>query len=363
MENLQGGTLALEHRYDVVERAGRHGFITLYRGRQDPFAKDVWLKVYDGLETAAAPAELFERLKEAARRAALLQAPGVLRVVDYGEVSAGVPFVVSERIDAEPLSAMLEREGTLSVDQTAELLLRLADVLEPIHRQGLAHGGLDPRWVYLPDGEASQARLDHVQLALTVADIRSAENAVMDVEAISAFAPEMFEGPDKDPGAAGQRFGTRTDIWAMGVIAYKALVGVHPFFEDELDASEGLIRLKNDRARPLSEMGIDEELSQAVDRALQKKPAARFDSVVDFARAFATAAGVFAPEDPSSEQPTADPSPSKRPPADRHRAQPRPDSLDAPVERAPGPADHLVTIALMVLFLSNLAWLFYVATR
>ncbi len=363
MENLQGGTLALEHRYDVVERAGRHGFITLYRGRQDPFAKDVWIKTYDGLETAAAPDELFERLKEAARRAALLHAPGVLRVVDYGEVSAGVPFVVAERIDAEPLSAMLEREGTLSVDQTAELLLRLADILAPIHRQGLAHGGLDPRWIYVPDGDLSQAMVDHVQLALTVAEIRSAENAVMDVEAISAFAPEMFDDAAEDTDVAGERFGTRTDIWAMGVIAYKALVGVHPFFEDELDASEGLLRLKNDSARPLSEMGIDEELSEAVSRALQKRPAGRFDSVDDFARAFAAAAGVFAPEaEEEQTKPSVDESP-QRPPTDLPAAQPRPDSLDAPVQRAPGPADHLVTIALMVLFLSNLAWLFYVATR
>ncbi|MFW5966218.1 MAG: hypothetical protein ACOCV2_01815, partial [Persicimonas sp.] len=135
MENLQGGTLALEHRYEVDERTARHGFISLYAATRHPFGRPVWLKTYDGLEGVGAGPELYERLENAATTASTLTAPGILRVLDYGEVSADVPFAVSERIDGPSLAEVLEREGTLPIDETAALVVRVAMILERAHAE------------------------------------------------------------------------------------------------------------------------------------------------------------------------------------------------------------------------------------
>jgi eukaryotic-like serine/threonine-protein kinase len=355
MEDLQGGTLALEHRYEVIERRGRRGFITLYGARQDPFDKPVWVKAYDGLATAGVQPDLFDRLKEAAQQASGLTTPGMLRVIDYGELAAGVPFVVSERIEAPSLAELLDEEGTLSIAATAALIERLATVLEPAHQRGNAHGFIAPEWIYVPDDDPGAAHLDHFQLTVTVAEIVASDSAVMSVDAISAFAPEMFERGEDDPPARGG-FSPAGDVWALGVLAYLCLVGVHPIFDDDLDASAGILKLRNERPRPLEELGVDAQISSVIDRALQPDPAQRFQNVAAFAQALQD---LVAPQPAASPAaPPAEPGPA----SDDEPANPEaPPALDAPRERPPGPSDHLLTLVIVLLFLTNLAWLFYVA--
>lgn len=367
MDNLQGGTLALEHRYDVLKRADRHGFITLYHGSQEPFGKTVWIKAYHGLVDIGADNALFERIKDASQVASELDADGVLRIIDYGELEGGIPFVISERTEALPLSEHLSREGTLSAEATATLLERLAQILTAAHDQGIAHGSLAPRWVYVVDDHFEEASIGHFQLAVTVQELLSTESAVMTADAVSAFAPEMFEQADSDEVDAG--FNAEGDIWALGVLAYTALVGVHPFFEDELDASEGILRLRHDEPRPLSELGLDDEISEVVARALQKDPSARFKSVAALSDAFAKAVGhqtrahrsdattiaVDAPASSGTQSLGSSTSDESAPPSVRSRRLP----LDEPNERQPGPSDRLMTLVIVLLILTNLAWFFY----
>ena len=359
MDNLQGGTLALEHRYDVLERAGRHGFVTLYHGRQDPFDKKVWVEAYDGLSDVGADIELFDRLKDAARLASSLDGPGMLRVVDYGELEGRVPFIISERSGGESLEAILSREGTLSAETTNVLIERLAQVLAVAHRREIAHGSIAPRWIYVDEEQFGAASVGHFQLAVSVAEILATESAVMSAEAVGAFPPEAFPGTDGEDGPSAG-FSAAGDVWALGVLAYICLVGVHPFFEDGLDASEGILNLKNEDARPLAELGVDPQISDVVDRALEKDPASRWQSVEAFATAFERAVdpqaemqSAAAADTPNNaEQAPAEPSTS---PAADHRR-----SLDAPLQREPGPSDRLMTVVLVLLVLTNLAWLFYV---
>ncbi len=360
MEDLQGGTLALEHRYDVVQRAGRYGLVTVYRGEQDPFAKTVWIKAYDGLSGVGAELALFDRLKQSAKIASQLDGPGVLRVIDYGELAGRVPFVICERVDAQPLTDVLDAEGTLTPEATCALIARLADILEPAHRAGIPHGSVSPRWIFVPDGRFQAASLGHFQLAVTVAEILQTDDVVMSCEAVAAFPPEMFAGADVDEAPASARFSVAGDVWALGVIAYTCLVGVHPFFEDELDASDGILKLRNDEARPLDELGIDPEISAVVARALHKDPDARFASVTALSHALAEAAGLEAR--PAAPATPAEPAPSDAPRATPVEADASADSQRAapPREREPGPSDRLLTVAIVVLILSNLAWLFYV---
>jgi serine/threonine-protein kinase len=356
MENLQGGTLALEHRYDILERTGLHGVVTLYHGRQDPFAKTVWVKAYDGLSDADAGIEIFDRLRQTSKRVSHLDTPGVLRVIDYGELEGGIPFVISERCDGVCLSEILASEGTLSAEATASLLGRLASVLQAAHQEGIAHGSLSPRWIHVDEERFDEAMIGHFQLTVTVAEILAAENEFMSAEAVSAFPPEMFI--DTDQPQESNSFEPAGDIWSLGVLAYTAMVGVHPFFEEDVDPSEAIEGLRHDQARPLSEMGVDAQISDVVERALAKDPGDRFETVTDFAAAFDAAVAPDVVSD-TPEAELEDPGPLLDKPAQHEPAQP-PRSLDAPAEREPGPSDRLLTTVIVLLVVSNLAWLLYI---
>ncbi|MGM0556197.1 MAG: serine/threonine protein kinase [Myxococcota bacterium] len=362
MQNLQGGTLALEHRYDVQQRTGQIGFVTQYHGQQDPFDRPIWLTVYDVIAEAGAPPAVFERLRERAELASHLDAPGVLRTLDYGEIEAGLPFVVSERVSGYTLASFLAREDTLSPEQTLEIVDRLAAVLTAAHEQGVAHGALSPNWIHIRDEDLSRAMIGHFQLGLSIDEMLAAEGAVINREAASAVPPEAFEERDGSTDELPPpHFTVAADVYALGAIAYTALVGVHPYFDDEEDASEGLLRLRTGRADPLEELGIDPELSRVVQRAIARDPDGRWSDAAAFAEAFRE---VVAPERIKHRDLDTGPAPDKDVATPDHSAKSRPEAPagpSEPLEREPGPSDLLLTIIVAALLFSNLGWIYYIS--
>ena len=362
MQNLQGGTLALEHRYDVQQRTGQVGLVTLYHGQQDPFDRPIWLTVYDVIAEAGAPPEVFERRRERAELASHLDAPGVLRTLDYGEIEAGLPFVVSERVPGYTLETYLSREDTLSPEQTAQIIDRLAGILTAAHDQGVAHGSLAPHWVHIRDGDLSRAMISHFQLGLSIDEMLAAEGAVVTREAASPVPPEAFDEREGDEQELPlPRFGVAADVYALGTIAYTALVGVHPYFDDDQDASDGLLRLRTGEADPLADLGIDPEISDVVQRAIARDPAQRWPDAAAFARALHD---VVFPEQRSADRSDDDEqiTPAPQPAEEARKTPPAPvEAGTIGGEREPGPSDLLLTIIVAALLFSNLGWVYYIS--
>lgn len=402
MEDLQGGTLALEHRYDIVELRDRHGLISAYYGNQDPFSRPVWVKVYDGLGAQDAKIStvdpLVDRLKESARISSDLQDPGILRVIDYGELEQRVPFVISERSPHDTLANFLEAEGTLSAEKTCALVERIAAILAPVHRRRRAHGALSPQWIYLAKSSTGALALDtlrigHFHMALTPQERGQIADSNIEPAEIAVFAPEFF--PADEPTGADAEHPEDTyrmqgsdgpdaispagDVWALGILAYTALVGVHPFFDPEQPLQDAIAAIQSGSPRPLSELGVDPEISDVILRAIAKDPRARYPNAHALADALSVANGTAStPKRSTPKRPT--PSPAPRAPSTPRDNTEQTDEKDAPSrtpssrspanplldvaaeEREPGPSDRLLSVAIVLLILSNLAWVCYVAT-
>jgi serine/threonine protein kinase len=371
MENLQGGTLSLEHRYRVDERERQVGFITRYGGHQLPFERPVWIGVYDRLTDAAADSRVFDRIQKSAHRAHRIDAPSVLRILDYGEIDRGIPFVVSERVPSTTLADHLDEHGPLPPADVIPLVSGVADGLEAIQEAGLAHGNLTGDWIHLEDDDPSAPRISYFHVGLTLDELRRMDGAVLTPEIVRAYPPESFarETPaaadldkESDPTDA---FTPTADVWALGIATYEALVGFHPFFDDDepSDASEGIARLQQDSARPLADFGIEQQLSDVVSQALARKPDARFDSAGDFAEALERTHGglseVDSPEVSESAPDAEPPSPDDLS-DDSHEPAPIPNDEASNDEVEPGgPASLLVTLGLVALVASNLGWFMY----
>ena len=361
MEDLQGGTLALEHRYQIDARLESAGLITLYTATQDPFLLPVRVAVYDGLPEAGGSPALIERIKTSAALASSLDLPGILHTADYGEIDTGLPFVIEESLPGTSLQALLSRKGVLSPEDVATLIDRLATLLQKAHDRSLFHGNLQPRWIILPEGknQLSNARLGHFGLGFSLAELRAMPQAVLTTDLVEAFPPEAF---DTNTDSETPHLSSDADQWALAALAYRLLVGVHPFFDDPVDASEGILRITSEEAPPLTDMGISTPISDAIARALRKNPARRWPSIQTFARELHQA--VHGPstsvDDLSSPSPSIDTDP---PPSDPH--PPRTDSsseLSTPATIGPRPSGYLLTFALLALILSNLAWFFFSMT-
>ena len=164
MEDLQGGTLALEHRYDLERRSGEFALFTIYRGVQHPFERPVWIKV------CAAPAEykaaqVYDRLKMSVLDAARLEHDRIAAIVDFGDIEHQVPFVVCERARGVTLQDYVEKHGTLPPEEALEIIRRCAEAVADAHAEGLVHGGLAPQWVTITD---DGVYLDHFGLQPTI---------------------------------------------------------------------------------------------------------------------------------------------------------------------------------------------------
>ena len=331
MEHLQGGMITLEHSYTLERMDRRVGFETLYEGVQDPFDKPVWIHVYELEAPGRARHALTERLRQAAELGSELEQPGLLRAIDHGELEEGVPFVITERGPAGPsLRELLERDGTLSIEETALLIERLAELLDPLHRRGRAHGSLQPVWIWLPDEDPQAARLGHVELGFDLVEQRAMEHAVLSPAALRPLPPELFEQDAEQAQLRSGRlpsFDRAGDIWALGALVHTCLTGAHPFFVDEADPSDGMLQLRAGPPRPLAELGVEAEISQVIERALDPNPRARWSSAGALARALKRAAGLAAPPSTPSPEPRPEPSPTpatsrgELPPPDDRRSQ------------------------------------------
>ncbi len=343
MEDLKGGTLALEHRYDVENDEGRISQALVYRATQKPFDRPVWVRVYDSIETSNEADSLTARIKESCREVSELTHDGVLRVVDYGEIGRGLPFVVSERCKGPALSDWLESQGTLGVDSVVQLVQRLADIVGKAHEMGMYHGSLGTHAVWVPGEAIDDARVAGFALGLTMSELRALEDAILSYDSLAPLAPEFFEDEDCEPSR-------RSDVYSLAAIAYTALGGVHPYFEDVTDTSEGLLRIKRGEVRELAELGVNEAISDVVMRGIAADPDERPSDVWHFASQLAEAA---APDTEPAEEEIEEFSEIDR----------SDDLIELPTEVhdqvEPTPGGTFIGLLVLFLILSNIGWLMW----
>ncbi len=363
MDNLQGGTLALDHQYHLHQRLGAIGLVTAYRGTQDPFDLPIEVTVYDGLADAGADPAITDQVEDAARRAAAVQHPGIARVVDFGEVDLGIPFVIEKIQPGQSLADLMETRGVFAPNQVLTLVKRLADILQAAHDRELYHGQLKPQWIDVDGDDLNSARLRHTGLALSMAQLVAMPNLVLTTEYVDAFPPECFDVAARDDAAANPQrspahLSAAADQWGLACLAYRLLVGVHPFFDDPVDASDGLIRIKTDDPPSLEDLGIDGDIADVVGRALSPQPRDRYPSIEAFAAALSRAMD----DDPeASKRSEHDDGPTEAsfdaPRAPSPTAEAAPSMADAPPVD-PRPSGLLLTLAIALVLISNIAWFF-----
>ena len=334
MEDLQGGTLALEHRYDIDRRSGEYALVASYRATQHPFDRPVWVKVCEAPHAFGSSA-MYERIKAKVLERANIELDDVPPIVDFGEIDTHLPFWVIERSDGVSLDAYVERHGTLAPQEAVEIAIRVATVVKAAHAAGQLHGGIAPRWVTVGDAGVT---VEHFGVQPTLAEIRTLDGAMMSQDLLWSLPPEQFDDSAVDHAEVG-------DVWAIGALLYWMVSGVHPYLDDPTDTSEAMLRLRNGDAPPaLAELAIDADLSAFVERAVAASPEERFASIADFLDH--APGGGEKPEPARAKEPTPAPVTDPEPPADR-----------------PTGVGTAFAVVLTLFVLSNLGWWFYVTSQ
>ena len=224
---LSPDTLVLDGRFRVVRLLGRGGMGFVYLAEQVSLGRQVAIKVLRS--DLPLTAGFSERFRREALLLSSVEHPSVVRVIDYGS-HGDAPCLVMEFVEGETLEMVLTREAPLSVDRVELLLHQLAQGLTAIHAKGIVHRDLKPDNVVLTrtaEG-AEQARLLDFGIArLMSADEEGGANEKSSVtQAGIVLGTPEYVSPEQ---ALGQPLDARSDLYALGVILYRALTGKHPF--------------------------------------------------------------------------------------------------------------------------------------
>jgi Tol biopolymer transport system component len=261
---LPVGTLLSHYRIDGV--LGRGGMGVVYRATDTKLDRPVAIK-FLALDLADARAK--ERFRQEAHTASSLSHPHIVTVHDVGEHD-GRQFIVSELVDGGTLDdwSSATRRGWR---QCVELVTGVADAVAAAHKAGVLHRDIKPGNILI--GSNGYAKLADFGLAKLVGtDAQrppgSTQQGVI-VGTVAYMSPEQ---------ATGQPLDERSDVFSFGIVLYELLAGRRPF--DGVNDLETLKGIVHASPPPLPE-GVPELLRMAVDKALEKDPADRHQTMRD----------------------------------------------------------------------------------
>jgi serine/threonine-protein kinase len=231
----------------------------------------------------AASSEARGRFEREAKASALLKSPNAVQVHDYG-VEEGTPYLVMELLEGEDLEARLARAGRLSPADTAIILEQACKGLRRAHEADLVHRDLKPQNLFLArHGDDEVVKI----LDFGIAKVTT-PGAPGKTRMGALLGTPHYMSPEQTRSAANVDL--RSDLWSLGVIAYRALTGRLPFPGD--DIGDLLVEICTDSIPVPSSIapGLGPEVDRFFDRALARDPAQRFQSAREFSEALSALA-------------------------------------------------------------------------
>ncbi len=269
---LQGLRDALADHYRFDRLVAEGGMARVWLAHDQRHDRQVAIKVLKPELSALIGAERF--LAEI-RTTANLQHPHILPLFDSGEVG-GALYYVMPYVEGESLRDRIDRERQLPVDEAVELTIAIGNALDYAHRHGVIHRDIKPANILLHEGNPLVADFG-IALAVTSATGDRITETGLSLGTPHYMSPEQATA-DRDLTA-------RSDIYSTGCMLYEMLTGSPPHTGPTAQAI--LISILTEDHRPVTDRrrAVPANVAAAVDRALERLPADRFESAEAFVRA------------------------------------------------------------------------------
>ena len=259
----------LGERFQVHELIGQGGSGTIYRAEHITLRRKVAIKV---LHNELSRDDLaVERFRREATTVAEIDNEHIVEIHDFGRTPDGRLYLAMELLEGETLDSVIAREGTLSVERTADILIQVGEAMMEAHAIGYVHRDIRPRNVYLAvrRGKANYVKLLDFGLAKLVETEAGAASTSLGM----TFGDPRYMSPEQ---ARGDRIDRRADLYQLGCVAYEMLTGQPPFTGNRV--FDILTKQVTDIPAPLPTRrpGVPLWMEAAVAKMLAKDPENRF---------------------------------------------------------------------------------------
>ena len=209
----------LDNRYLLQRQIASGGIATIYAGLDTRLDRPVAVKI---MHAHLANDEAFvSRFIKEAKATAALSHPNIVSIQDQGWNEGGPPavFLVMELVEGSTLRDYLNEKGSLTVEQTFQLITPVLSALSAAHRIGIIHRDIKPENILISkDGRIKVADFGLAR-NITMGQTMTAESSVV-LGSVSYLSPEQVQRGVAD---------ARSDIYAVGIVLFEMLTGSKPY--------------------------------------------------------------------------------------------------------------------------------------
>lgn len=270
-----------------VRPVGAGGFATVWLYEDDDLDSPVAVKLL--ADNWNAQADIRQRFLDEARFLRRVSSEHVVTVHDVGETTDGIPYFVMTYANDGSVADLLKRTPPPGVGEVVDIVVQAAHGLAALHAQGTVHRDVTPQNLLLHVDPGGSRRVLVADLGVAKS-LANASGLTRVVGTPAYMAPEQV--------SASARLDGRADVHALGAVAYHLLTG------SPVRAGDASTLVHAQRPAPPSahRPGLV-ALDEAILRAVEPDPAARWPDPLSFAHALAgAAAGRTAPPRPSVER-------------------------------------------------------------
>jgi serine/threonine-protein kinase len=283
-------------KYRLVRMLGRGGMGSVWEASHVTLGTRFAIKFIEA--QYAGNEELRRRFRNEAIAAARLQSRHVVQVLDHGCTDEGEPYIVMEMLQGQSLRDRLETGGRLSLADTARVVDQVARALTRAHASGIVHRDLKPENIFLarePDSDQDVVKVVDFGIAKL---LPSAPGETSGTRSGMILGTWSYMSPEQARGL--RSVDQRSDLWSLGVVAYRCVVGELPF--DAPVPADVFIAIVT--GTPPAPSRRVPDLPAAFDawfaRAVAKDPESRFQSAAEMSLALAEIAGVRLSREPGA---------------------------------------------------------------
>lgn len=279
--------------YYVQSKLGEGGMALVYKAYHARLRREVAIKVI--LAQIAQQTDFRVRFEREAQLVASLQHPNIVAVYDFGDFG-NQTYLVMQYVGGGTLRDKLRGGHALDPRLATLYTVQMGKALHHAHMRGIVHRDVKPQNMLVSSNDPNQLLLSDFGIAKlydnrheptmyniagnTMAQDPSLTNVDQIVGTADYMAPEQINGEPVD---------ARTDVYALGVVLFQMLTGEAPFHSTTVQGL--LFQHVHTPPRPLREINpyVSDALASIVARAMEKAPAARFQSAEEMAQALEAA--------------------------------------------------------------------------
>jgi serine/threonine protein kinase len=274
----------LADRFLIEALVGSGGMSLVYRGKHESVDRVVAIKTLK-LDLCSQPV-IVSRFEREIKSLSRLNHPNIVTIYDCVLSTQGQPYIIMDYIEGESLETLLER-GPMDAALAVKVTLQICNALEHAHRHGVIHRDLKPANVMLlQKGAALEVKVVDFGLA------KLAEDTQVLTQSDELWGSLPYMSPEQCSSNVNVAIDTRSDIYSLGAVLFQMLTGKDPFYG--LDIMNTIQHHLNEPPPAFKDVAptrvISAGLERVVQKALNKSPDDRFQTMREFKEALEFAA-------------------------------------------------------------------------